>query len=214
MKEKIFFGKQKNDDRDCCIYIERPRFDCGHYYSIPRPTGPCYSSGWSEDGEYNYDYIDTVLTEEEYDKFRTLINELDLVGDGLDKDAEKKKLADAKVAEINKFIDDYLLSDKAEEFRKKIQEEEDEYMKEEYDFDDEDIEEIHEEYGGDYFDRAIIDRVYDDYYDIAEEYLENYCNVESWMTRYIDYDAMGEDLANDGDCIELSSNGRIVKFVY
>ena len=209
MSEKIFLGKQKNDDRDCCIYIERPEFECGHYYSIPRPTGPCYSSDWGEDGEYDYDYIDTVLTEEEYDKFRTLIHELDLVRDGLDKDEEKKKLADAKVAELNKFIDEYLLSDKAEEFKKKIQEEEDEYMKEEHNLDDEDMELIHDEYGMDYFDRGIVGRVYNDFCEVAEEYLDGCYDVDDWVKSYIDYDRMGDDLVSDGYFAELS-DGRYV----
>lgn len=211
MSEKIFFGKQKNDDRDCCVYIERPEFECGHYYSLPRPTGPCYSSSWDEDGEYNYDYLDTVLTEEEYDKFRTLIYELDLVRNGLDKDEEKKKLADAKVKELNKFIDDYLLSDKAEEFRKKIQEEEDEYLKKEYGFDDEDIEQIHNEYGGDYFDRGIVGCVYDDSYAVADRWVDECCNVDDWIKNYIDYDKMGDDIVSDGDYVELS-DGRIVEY--
>lgn len=212
MSEKIFFGKQKNDDRDCCVYIERPEFECGHYYSLPRPTGPCYSSDWNEDGEYEYDYLDTVLTEEEYNKFRQLIDELDLVRDGLDKDEEKKKLAYAKVEEINKFIDDYLLSEKAKEFKEKIKQGEIEFMKEEYDFDDEDIENIYDCYCDYYFDRAIINRVFDSSYDVAEELIEGY-SIEDWIKNYIDYDKMGDDMVSDGDYVELS-DGRIVELCY
>ena len=212
MSEKIFFGKQKNDDRDCCIYIERPEFECGHYYSIPRPTGPCYSSGWCEDGEYEYDYLDTVLTEEEYDKFRQLIDELDKIRDGLDKDEEKKKLADAKVEEINKFIDEYLLSEKAKAFEEKIKQGEIEFMKEEYGFYDEDIENIYDYYGEEYFDRAIIGRIFDSSYDVAEELIEGY-SIDDWIKNYIDYDRMGDDMVSDGDYVELS-DGRIVEFCY
>lgn len=214
MSEKIFFGKQKNDDRDCCVYIERPEFECGHYYSLPRPTGACYSSNWNEDGEYEYDYLDTVLTEEEYNKFIQLIDELDKISDGLDKDEEKKKLADAKAEELNKFIDDYLLSEKTMKFAEKIKQGEIEFMKEEYDLDDEDIENIYDYYGGEYFDRAIIGRIYNDYYEVAEEYIECGCgDISSFVENYIDYDRMGEDLVSDGDYVELS-DGRIVELCY
>jgi hypothetical protein len=213
MSEKIFFGKQKNDGRDCCVYIDRPRFECGHYYHVPRPTGVCYSSSWGEDGEYDYDYLDTVLTKKEYNKFRQLIDELDKISNGLDKDEEKKKLADAKAEELNKFIDEYLLSAKAIKFAEKIKQGEIEFMKEEYDFDDEDIEDIYDYYGGEYFDRAIIDRVFDSYYDVAEEAIDNNYNIDDWIKSYIDYDKMGEDLVSDGDYVELS-DGRIVELCY
>lgn len=213
MSAKIFFGKQKNDDRDCCVYIERPEFECGHYYSIPRPTGPCYSSGWNEDEEYEYDYLDTVLTEEQYNKFRKLCDELDKIGGGLDKDEEKKKLADAKAEELNKFIDEYLLSAKAEKFEEKIKQGEIEFMKEEFDLDDKDIEDIYDCYCYYYFDRAIIGRIFDSSYDVAEETIDNNYNIDDWVKNYIDYDRMGDDIVSEGDYVELS-DGRIVELCY
>lgn len=214
MSEKIFFGKQKNDDRDCCVYIERPEFECGHYYSIPSPTGPCYSSGWNEDGEYEYDYLDTVLTEEEYNKFRKLCDELSKIGGGLDKDEEKKKLADAKAEELNKFIDDYLLSEKAEEFKEKIKQGEIEFMKEEYSLDDKDIEDVYDAYyNEDYFDRGIISCVYDSTYDLAEEFVDSCYNVDDFIKSYIDYEKMGDDMVYSDDYVELD-DGRVVYLNY
>lgn len=211
MSEKIFFGKQKNDDRDCCVYIERPEFECGHYYSLPRPTGVCYSSDWKENGEYDYDYLDTVLTKKEYNKFRQLVDELFEISGGLDKDEKKKKLADAKAEELNKFIDKYLLSAKAIKFAEKIKQGEIEFMKEEYDFDDEDIENIYDYYSEEYFDRAIIGRIFDSSYDVAEESIDNNYNIDDWIKDYIDYNSMGNDIIRDGDYVELS-DGRIVEY--
>ena len=213
MSEKIFFGKQKNDDRDCCIYIDRPKFECGHYYHVPTPFGVCYSSNWCEDGEYDYDYLDTVLTKEEYYRFRTLCYELNLLSDGLDKNEDRKKLADAKAEELNKFIDKYLLSAKAIKFAEKIKQGEIEFMKEEYDLDDEDMENIYDYYSEEYFDRAIIGRIFDSSYDVAEESIDNNYNIDDWIKDYIDYNRMGNDIIRDGDYVELS-DCRIVELCY
>lgn len=221
MSEKIFFGKQKNDNRDCCVYIDRPKFECGYYYHLPQPQGPCYFSKWDSDTNYySYENLDTVLTEEEYNKFRQLIdvrqliNELDKIRDGLDKDEEKKRLADKKAEELNKFIDDYLLSEKAEEFKEKIKQGEIEFMKEEYGFDDEDIEDIYDYYGGEYFDRAIINQVFESRYDVAKEIINNNYNINEWIKNYIDYYKIGDDMVSgDGDYVELS-DGRIVELCY
>lgn len=211
MSEKIFFGKQKNDDRDCCFYIDKAKFECEHYFHTPSPHGPCFSSSFKEDGEYSYNNIRTVLTKKEYDQFIALCNELDSFGSCLDKpeNAEKLKLAQAKCDELNKFIDDHLCSDKAKKFADKIKQEEIEYMKEEYDLDDKDIEDIYDGYYYEgYFDRGIINYVYNEVYDIAEEYIDNY-NVDDWIKQYINFDQMGSDIVSDGDYVELS-DGRVV----
>ena len=207
MSGEVFLYKLKNsdNDRDACCYIDTASFECGHYFHVPRPCGPCYTSS----GFADYDNIETVLTKKEYSQFLKLCDELNAFGGGLDKDEEKKAKAQEKANELNSFISHYLWSEKAEKFAKKIQFEEDEWLKEEYDLDDEDIELIHDTYGGNYFDRAIVGRVYNDSYEVAEEYLDDCCSIEEWIKNYIDYDKMGDDLINDGYFAELS-DGRYV----
>jgi len=206
---KIFLYKLKGeDDRDNCVYIEYPSFECGHYFHVPSPCGPCFSGGEFAD----YKDIKTALTKEQYNQFLKLCDELNSFGYGLDKDEEKKAKAKEKADELYNFIQSNLCaSEKADKFEKKIQKEEDEWLKEEYGFDDEDIEEIHDAYGLSYFDRGIVGCIYDSSYDVADRWVDECCQVDDWIKNYIDYDRMGDNIVSDGDYVELS-DGRIVEF--
>ena len=66
-------------------------------------------------------------------------------------------------------------------------------------------------YDNDYFDSTIITYIWDNHSDIAEAYLDECCNIESWMYNYIDLDSMGEDIASDRGMYELY-DGRIVEY--
>ena len=82
----------------------------------------------------------------------------------------------------------------------------------EYGIDAEEVEEvIYNYYDNDYFDSTIIAYIWDNHYDIAEAYLDECCNIESWMYNYIDLDSMGEDIASDRGMYELY-DGRIVEY--
>ena len=217
MSEKIFVGRNKKHDRDACFYIEKAEFEYG-YFSTPNPIGPCYSSGWEVyEGEYAYENIETVLTKKEYQQFRTLCKELNSFGSGLNKseNVEKLKAAQAKSDELNDFIIKHLCSDKAEKFKAKIAKSEKEYMMEEYNLEEDEVDEIIENYGLDYFDNGIISYVYDSSYDVAERAIDDcvYGNISEDLKYYIDYDKLGDDLVNNDDYYELN-DGRVVEYNY
>ena len=223
MSEKIFVGRIKGDiDGDNCFYVEKAKFECGHYFSKPHPEGACYSCGWDgfnhDSKEYDYNNIETVLTKEEYTEFRKLIDELDSFGYCLDKpeNAEKLKAAQAKADEVNKFINDKLCSKKAEKFKEKIAKSEKQYMMDEYNLDENEVDEVLDNYGLDYFDNGIISQVYNDSSDVAERYVEEgiYGTIDDKLTYYIDYDKLGEDIVDNDECFYELSDGRIVEYNY
>ena len=80
--------------------------------------------------------------------------------------------------------------------------------------DEEDVEEVLYDYNNnDYFDMSVISYVWDDAYDVATNYIDECCNIESWLTSYIDYDGLGEAIIEDGYYYELC-NGRVVQYNY
>lgn len=109
---------------------------------------------------------------------------------------------------------DMIANGEHEEFESYIRESEIEKMCEEYALDEEDVEEVLYNYDAcDYFDISIISYVWDDAYDVAENYVDECCNIESWLTSYIDYEGLGEAIVNDGWYYELN-DGRIVQYNY
>ena len=99
-----------------------------------------------------------------------------------------------------------------EAFETYIKADEIEKIYDEYGIDAEEAEEIiYNYYDNDYFDSTIIAYIWDNHYDIAEAYLDECCNIESWMYNYIDLDSMGEDIASDRGMYELY-DGRIVEY--
>lgn len=100
------------------------------------------------------------------------------------------------------------------EFETYIRESEIEKMHDEYALNEEDAEEVLYNYNNnDYFDMSIISYVWNDAYDVATNYIDEYCNIESWLTSYIDYDGLGEAIVADGYYYELY-DGRVVEYNY
>lgn len=98
------------------------------------------------------------------------------------------------------------------EFETYIRESEIEKMCYEYGFDEDDVTEVLDNYNNnDYFDMSIILYVWNDTYDVAENYIDEYCNIESWLTNYIDYEGLGEAIVADGYYYELY-DGRVVEY--
>ena len=101
-----------------------------------------------------------------------------------------------------------------EEFETYIRESEIEKMCDEYILDEEDVKKVLYNYNNnDYFDMSVISYVWDDVYDVAENYVDECCNIESWLTSYIDYDGLGKAIVDDGWYYELN-NGRVVQYNY
>ena len=111
-------------------------------------------------------------------------------------------------------VADMIANGEHKEFETYIRESEIEKMCDEYGFDEEDIEEVLDNYNNnDYFDMSIISYVWNDAYDVAENYVDECCNIESWLTSYIDYDGLGEAIVADGYYYELY-DGRVVQYNY
>ena len=100
------------------------------------------------------------------------------------------------------------------EFETYVRESEIEKMCDEYGFDEDDVEEVIYNYNVcDYFDISIIVNVWYDAYDVATNYIDEYCNIDSFLTSYIDYDGLGEAIIEDGYYYELY-DGRVVEYNY
>lgn len=213
MNKYIFLYKDNTEDRDCCAYIEAKaeRFECGHYFSGVGLHGACYSGGDFAD----YKDIRTVLTENEYNQLIQFNKDINELGYGITKGDERYNKG-IELCRAIQPIYDKLLSTENEEFFKQIQEEEREYLMNEYGFDEDDIEQIFNEYYLDYRDRSIVSCVFNDTYDLGyeEAYSLGYIdNDNSIVSRYFDFESFGKDLLNEEQYIELA-DGRIVYLNY
>lgn len=110
-------------------------------------------------------------------------------------------------------VADMIVNGEHKEFETYVRETEIEKMCGEYALDEEDIEEVLYNYNNDYFDMSVISYVWNDAYDVAENYVDDCYNIESWLTNYIDYEGLGEAIVSDGYYYELY-DGRVVQYNY
>lgn len=211
----LFLYREKSaDDRDCCAYIEtkNPRWECDHYFGGVNLHGACYCGKKFPE----YEDIETVLTEREYNElieFDKAINEL---GYGIEKGDERYNKG-IKLSKGIQHIFDKLNSNEAKEFQEHIIESEIEYLKDEYSLSDDDIEKIFNEYYLDYRDRGIVSCVFDDSSDLGYEeawelgYIKN---GDSISERYFNYEKFGEDLVNECERYVELDDGRVVCLNY
>lgn len=138
----------------------------------------------------NFDDVETWVTEDVFNRMKntdgsdTFSDVVDMIVNGEHKEFE----AYIKNDELKKICDEYNMMDI---------EEADEV--------------VYNYYNNYYFDSSIIAYVWDNHYEIAESYVDECCNIESWMYNYIDFDSMGEDIANDRGMYALY-DGRIVEY--
>ena len=86
-------------------------------------------------------------------------------------------------------------------------------MREVYGLDEDAAKDVIRNYGNEYFDVSIFSYVWNDAYDIAKNYFDECCNIESWLTNYIDYEGLGEAIVSDDYYYELY-DGRVVQYNY
>lgn len=192
-----FLLKTNEDDRDCVKYIY---FEENGDFYFP---AACFGGIPKEEMEtilQNYDEITTALTRDELVKLFEIDNKWH-------KDRAKED------KEFIQYIKDVLDSAKAQEIWEQVQAEERDYLADEYGFNRNDIMDIFYNYSLPYRDRAVICRVWDDTYSIGEDYVDECCNIDNWLEKYIDFERLGDDLAHDGNYFELD-DGRIVEFNY
>lgn len=213
MSKYLFLYKENTEDRDCCAYIKsKPlRWECGHYFGSVTLHGACYCGH----NFANYEDIRTILTKEEYNQLVKFNADINALGFGITEGSEKYN----KGVELCKTIQpiyDKLLSEENQEFFVAIQVEEIEYLMNEFNLDEDDVQRIFDEYGLDYKDRGVVSCVFNDTYDLGYEeawscgYIRN---NDSIMERYFDFERFGEDLLEDERYMQLN-DGRIAVLNY
>ena len=212
--ERVFLAKELNsDDRDIVKYIEFNGFECGHYFGGLHIEGACFSGfekEFRDKVENDFENIETILTKEEFKHLFELDDELDELGFGIEKDSDKYNKGMEIIAEFENTIGKKLLSDENKKLFEKVVADEKEYVKNEYDLTDEEVEEIFDNYGLEYQDRAIVGTIFSDKYDMIEEekFSLGYDKVP-----YFDDESFGNDLLESESYLELES-GRIVYYCY
>lgn len=178
------------DEYDGCRYIELNSDGTIHVDCDGEPivsNARCYTRIRSYE---HFDDVETWLTKDLFDRMKN--------GDG----------------EAYSNVVDMIANGEYKEFETYVRKSEIEKMCEEYALDEEDVEDVLNNYNNnDYFDMSIISCVWNDAYDIAENYVDEFCNIESWLTNYIDYDGVGEAIIGDGYYYELY-DGRVVEYSY
>ena len=187
MRNRLFLAKVKNtDDRDIVKYIEFTGFECNHYFGGLHIEGACFSGFEKEFRnlvENNFEELETILTKDEFIKLFKLNDELKALGYGIEKDSDKYN----KGLEIIK-----------------------EYVKNEYNLSDLEVDDIFENYGLEYQDRAIISHIFRDFDDMVYEEKFNFGYDEQ---PYFDDESFGYDLLESENYYKLDS-GKIVSYNY
>ena len=177
------------DEYDGCRYIELNSDSTIHLDYSGKPivsNARCVTRIYE-----NFDDVETWLTEDVFSRMKNT--------DGNDTFSD---------------VVDMIVNGEHEEFETYVRESEIEKMCDEYALDEEDVEEVLYNYNNnDYFDISIVLYVWNDAYDVAENYIDEYCNIESFVTSYIDYDGLGEAIIEDGYYYELG-DGRVVEYSY
>ena len=213
--EYIFLLKTNEDDRDCVKYLDLKslgKFECGHYFGGVHITGACFAGFEKELKEMSYNNFETVLTEEELKRLWKFDDKIHELGYNIT-EGDERYLKGIKLREEIQDIVDKLLGKENQELFEKIQEDEKEYLKNEYGLDDEDIEQIFDNYYLDYRDRAIVSCVWNNIDDCAYDEAYNMGYVDGNNDRYFNFENFGEDLLNSENYLELR-DGRVVMLNY
>lgn len=215
MSKYVFLYKEQGtDDRDCVKYIEINRYgklECDHYFPSINLTGACFSMGIELDN-IDFDNIVSLLTEDEFKQLEQYNKSVNELGYGITKGDERYQKGIELYNSIKPILDK-LASEENQKLFEQVQQEEREYLKEEYSLDDADIDQIFNYYGLDYRDRGIVSTVFNDIEEAAEEEAEQLGYVTKENERYFDYEKFGEDLLEGEQYLELS-DGKIVYLNY
>lgn len=214
MTNKLFLYKDNSEDRDCCAYIEPnlAQFKCNHYFGRVTLCGAAYYGTEFAD----YEDIKTILTADEYAQLVQFAKDISELGYGITKGDERYQRGIELRRGIQPILDK-LSGEENEALFNEIWEEEKEYLYNRYSLDDDECEEIANEYGNDYRDRAIVACIFNDAYDCGYEEAIDLCFVDSnnyTQMRYFNFEKFGQDLADENERYYELSDGRIVVFNY
>lgn len=214
MRNRLFLAKVKNsDDRDIVKYIEFTGFECNHYFGGLHIEGACFS-GFEEEFkdlvENNFEELETILTKDEFIKLFKLNDELKALGFGIEKDSDKYNKGLEIIKEYENTIEKKLQSNENKELFEKVIADEKEYVKNEYNLSDLEVDDIFENYGLEYQDRAIIGCIFRDFDDMVYEEKFNFGYDKQ---PYFDDESFGYDLLESENYYKLDS-GKIVSYNY
>ena len=211
---KIFLAKIKNsDNRDCVYYMDFCGFECEHYFGGLHLSGACFSGFEDEFRELvtnNFDELETILTKDEFIKLFELNDKIKSLGYEIERDSEKYEQGIQIMTEYQDTIGKKLFSEENEKLFEKVKNDEKEYVKNHYYLCDDEVNEIFDNYGLEYRDRAIVVTIFNDKDEMIEEEKISF-GYENQP--YFDDEAFGNDLLNDESYLELE-NGKIVEYAY
>lgn len=214
--EKLFLAKIKDsDDRDCVFYVELVGFECNHYFGGLRLGGACFGGYYDEFKERvdnEFDTLETIYTKEEMQELFRLNDELKSLGYGIEKDSDKYNQSVELLNKINCMLDKLRSGDNEELFQNVIEEEK-EYCMQEYNLSKEEIDDIFENYKGNYQDRAIICAVFEDKEELFRDCAFNgLINISEDLIDYIDVESYVDDKILIYDYYYELDDGRIVYY--
>lgn len=213
MGKEIFLGKIKDYmDRDCVKYMEFAGFECDHYFGGLRINGACFSGG-KDDIKNNINNFETILTKEELLKLFELNDKIKELGYGIKKGSDKYNQGMKILEEYENTILKKLQSEDNKKLFEKVILDEKEKMKDMWNLSNEDIEKIFSKYNLNYRDSSIIAYVYDSSYVLAEEYLNSNSRIDEFVKEFINYDKLGDFLA-ENECYIILDDGRVVELCY
>jgi hypothetical protein len=150
-------------------------------------------SSWEHIGNFQYEDVETILTKEEFDTLtnRTPITKetLQTIIDKLDSDENKKLL--------NTIVDREL-----------------EYLREEYNLSDNDIDNIKNglEFKEYYLDRNCICHIYDNYKELGQYIIDEFYDIPQNLQPYFKAEDLGYDVVNEDARYMVMDDKRIVEF--
>jgi len=156
-----------------------------------------------------------VLTEDEYEALKKFSADISALGYGISVGDERYEKGISLCQNIQ-YVYDRLNSDDNEALFKEVQEEEIEWLMEEYSLDREDIEIIFNEYALEYRDRSVVGCVFKDSAELGYEeawQLGYIKNGDAIAEKYFDTEKFGEDLLEESHYLELT-DGRVVSLNY
>lgn len=216
----VFLFKENTEDRDGVKYVEISRdfedfFDCNHYFASLNLVGACCNEFLDIEkiNSLDFENLETILTKIEIISLMTYNLQLEELGSGIIKGDERYKQVGIYFETIKPIIDK-LFSQENEDLFLKVQEDEKEYLKNEYNWNDGDINDIWDNYYLDYRDRGVIGCVYTNKKEFIRDKAES-CGLlkDEAIAKYFNYEDWADDLLNDDNYLELSS-GEIVSLNY
>lgn len=202
-----FLGRTKDAvDRDCNIYIEKPGFQCNHYFSSIGEVGPCYCRGL----QHSYDEIDTPLTEEDYNRLLDYNEKIGKAGYSVKPDSPEYEDGLKLIASLDDIFAK-LAADNA--VKERIFAEEKVILEDEYNLTEDDVDELFSYIPYDFRDRSVILGTYDSAVEVADQEIEDYGVFDNfrYLEQFFDYEAFGEDLVSDSDRYFELESGTIVE---